>query len=333
MALSVTHSTAADGTFSASGTTAWDAAHSLTGVASASQGGTGIAYFTVAGPSAARTYTFPDSDATILYSGGALGTPASGTLTNATGLPEAGLTLADNTTNDFSTTKHGFVPKGTNVGSYLKDDGTWAAVSASATLNGISAATGAATIASGNNTGIVWNWANTTNTTVAFTFGETTAATNGTLNGSGVPNQVLLKLATLAASTQSPLSIYVRGAHAFSISPSSAQILGAVGAVGTPSYSFAALPNCGMYCSLSTGEVMLAVLGIKCLSIQGDGSSTGTQLFLGPCTFAKLGTPANGTFAYCSDCDPGTLFNSTCTSSGTKTGSFARRINGAWLCD
>lgn len=33
--------------------------------------------------------------------------------------------LADNTTNDFSTTKHGYVPKGTNTGKFLKDDGTW----------------------------------------------------------------------------------------------------------------------------------------------------------------------------------------------------------------
>ena len=41
---------------------------------------------------------------------------------------EAMQVLADNTTNDFSTTKHGYVPKGTNVGSFLKDDGTWAAV-------------------------------------------------------------------------------------------------------------------------------------------------------------------------------------------------------------
>lgn len=33
----------------------------------------------------------------------------------------------DNTDLDFSTTKHGLVPKGTNVGDFLKDDGTWAA--------------------------------------------------------------------------------------------------------------------------------------------------------------------------------------------------------------
>lgn len=37
-----------------------------------------------------RTYTLPDASGTLLYSGGALGTPASGTLTNCTGLPVAG---------------------------------------------------------------------------------------------------------------------------------------------------------------------------------------------------------------------------------------------------
>jgi len=44
---------------------------------------------------------------------------------------EAKPVLADNTTNDVSTTKHGYVPKGTNAGNYLKDDGTWSAVSVS----------------------------------------------------------------------------------------------------------------------------------------------------------------------------------------------------------
>lgn len=34
-----------------------------------------------------RTYTLPDANGTLLYSGGPLGTPASGVLTNATGLP------------------------------------------------------------------------------------------------------------------------------------------------------------------------------------------------------------------------------------------------------
>jgi hypothetical protein len=43
--------------------------------------------------------------------------------------------------------------------------------------------------------------------------------------------------------------------------------------------------------------------------------------------FANLGTPANGTWLYCSDC----LANSNpCT--GASTGAFAKRLNGAWDC-
>lgn len=59
----------------------------VTGILPTANGGTGIAYFTATGPTIARTYTFPDSNATILYSGGPLGTPSGGTLTNAVGLP------------------------------------------------------------------------------------------------------------------------------------------------------------------------------------------------------------------------------------------------------
>jgi hypothetical protein len=43
-------------------------------------------------------------------------------------------------------------------------------------------------------------------------------------------------------------------------------------------------------------------------------------------TFANLGTPANGTFVFCSDC---TVANP-CASGGT--GAFARRLNAAWVC-
>jgi hypothetical protein len=42
-----------------------------------------------AGPTAARTYTLPDANATLLYSGGAGGTPSSIVLTNATAYPTA----------------------------------------------------------------------------------------------------------------------------------------------------------------------------------------------------------------------------------------------------
>ena len=62
-----------------------------------------------------KTLTTPTLTAPVL------GTPSSGTLTSCTGLPEAGLTLADNTTNDVSTTKHGFVPKAPNVSTQFLD--------------------------------------------------------------------------------------------------------------------------------------------------------------------------------------------------------------------
>jgi hypothetical protein len=38
-----------------------------------------------------RVYTLPDASGTLLYSGGPIGTPSSGTLTNASGLPAAGV--------------------------------------------------------------------------------------------------------------------------------------------------------------------------------------------------------------------------------------------------
>lgn len=44
-------------------------------------------------------------------------------------ISDATITTTDITTNNFTIAKHGFVPKGTNVGNFLKDDGTWAAPS------------------------------------------------------------------------------------------------------------------------------------------------------------------------------------------------------------
>ena len=57
---------------------------SLATALAGSSGGTGNAYTTFTGPTAARSYALPDASSTLLYSGGALGTPSSGTLTNCT---------------------------------------------------------------------------------------------------------------------------------------------------------------------------------------------------------------------------------------------------------
>lgn len=76
----------------------------------------------LAGPTAARTWTGPDADATLLYSGGALGTPSSGTLTNATGLPASALVS-------------GIIPEATYLGlaAGLSADGKWCGITVEGT--------------------------------------------------------------------------------------------------------------------------------------------------------------------------------------------------------
>ncbi len=56
-------------------------------------------------------------------------------------------------------------------------------------------------------------------------------------------------------------------------------------------------------------------------------SSFGRAIALGGVTHANLGSPANGTLIYCSDC---TVANP-CASGGT--GALAKRLNGAWVCN
>ncbi|MGA8573965.1 MAG: hypothetical protein WB560_16015, partial [Desulfobaccales bacterium] len=70
------------------------------------------AYASIAGPSSAVTYTLPASSATMLYSGGPLGTPASGNLANCT-FP----TLNQNTTGQAGSVAgiNGLITAGSNV--------------------------------------------------------------------------------------------------------------------------------------------------------------------------------------------------------------------------
>jgi len=74
--------------------------------------------------------------------------------------------------------------------------------SASLALSSITAASTTNTIASGNNYGQIWNWALTSNSHNAMQWGETTAATNGTLG-----NQYIGSFQTAAGSTAVPLNV------------------------------------------------------------------------------------------------------------------------------
>ena len=62
---------------------------------------------------------------TLATQSGTFSGTSSGTNTGDQVISDATITTTDITTNNFTTAKHGFVPKGTNTGKFLKDDGTW----------------------------------------------------------------------------------------------------------------------------------------------------------------------------------------------------------------
>jgi len=78
-----------------------------------------------------------------------------------------------------------------------------------AALSALTPATASNTIANGNNPQI-WNWAQTTDAQDGMAFGETSAATGGTLT-SGLANQALVSVSTASGSTSTPLEV-VQGA-------------------------------------------------------------------------------------------------------------------------
>jgi hypothetical protein len=82
----------------------------------------------------------------------------------------------------------------------------------------------------------------------------------------------------------------------------------------------------------STGWDQTHVLGLTSVTSAATAARTlvlpdSNAAVIGTSTFANLGTPANGTFNYCSDC---TLANP-CAGSGT--GALAKRLNSIWVCN
>jgi hypothetical protein len=98
----------------------FDGSAALTQIIASTYGGTGNGFTKFTGATTAeKTYTLPDSSVTLLYAGGPLGTPSSGTLTNATGLPVGGISATGTP----------------SASTYLRGDGAWSAVTASSATN------------------------------------------------------------------------------------------------------------------------------------------------------------------------------------------------------
>lgn len=116
-------------------------------------------------------------------SGSAVQLSANGGLTNISGLSLLSTCLADE---------------------ILKWNGSaWVCSSSGTSLNAITTAVGASTIANGDYAQ-TWNWGLTTASKTAFTFGETSAATNG------AGSQYILNVRTLSSSTAAPLGVFAR---------------------------------------------------------------------------------------------------------------------------
>ena len=106
----------------------FDGSAALTQMIASTYGGTGNGFTKFSGPTTSeKTFTLPNSSATLLYSGGALGTPSSGTLTNATGLP-----LTTGVTGTLPVANGGTGATTHTSGNYLKGNGTGAITSESA---------------------------------------------------------------------------------------------------------------------------------------------------------------------------------------------------------
>ena len=93
--------------------------------------------------------------------------------------------------------------------------------------------------------------------------------------------------------------------------------------------------------SVTAGDYMLAISSFTGSSQTQNVMTVNTSGVVGIYNgnvFSNLGTPANGTYEYCSDCTVTTAATctanllSSCVCAGSGSGAFARRINSTWYC-
>ena len=78
-------------------------------------------------------------------------------------------------------------------------------------------------------------------------------------------------------------------------------------------------------------HLKLALLALVLAACATDTTAQPQWLALAPTHFVDLGSPADGTLAFCDDCDSGGV-NVVCSSQSIKTGALAFRVRGAWKC-
>ncbi len=177
-------------------------------------GGTGNGFTKFSGPTTSeKTFTLPDASSTLLYSGGALGTPASGVATNLTG---TAANLTAGTATNLAAGLGGQIPYQSSAGvtamlangtagQVLQSNGTTTAPSwtaAGASLSGLTVATATNTLANAN-FAQVWNWGTLT-TQTGMTMGGGTAMTTGSvlaLGGATYVHTALNDVGSLASIT------------------------------------------------------------------------------------------------------------------------------------
>ena len=202
----------------------FDGSAALTQVIASTYGGTGNGFTKFSGPTTAeKTFTLPDSNATLLYSGGALGTPSSGTVTNLTGTASINIngTVGATTANtgafttltssflaasgplaSFSVAQglYGYYSSGGVIGAYSNNTGTLASL----TLNGssIDVRPAGSTVGFFSSTGLAVTGKITASQDIQL--GNTYSLTWGGAYGAGIP--------TIAGSTGAgTLSFYPTG--------------------------------------------------------------------------------------------------------------------------
>jgi hypothetical protein len=216
-----------------------------------------------------------------------------------------------NTIRGFATAPvTGHIVTCTTVGTVctLTDGG---APSSGAALSAITAAVGSNTIANGNNPQ-TWNWAQTTDAQDGMAFGETSAATGGTLTGF-LANQALVSISTLTASTSTPLEIVqgsVTGTVAFpalqiestwnnagltgqgivfnvtNTSSAAGSLLINLGVGGTTQYSVDKVGNL-----VTLGNLSCGLAGTSSCVITGSGSTSGTATITWPAVAGTITNP------------------------------------------